>query len=264
MQSGSNDYAQELNQLLTSSTAGQAHPTETKWMQKQFIFNEVKNNTTLQINSNLNTFYTGNQNNTYGKLRDVDDKVINEQYAAAKWVNNTVNATGTIEQNQKTFNAIYLNHLVGNVPYSASNIYDLYDIANQCSNVGGNAVVQSRNLLMFIENRIIDFTNNCDELSSDPKNLEHLISLPINEERNINLYPNPNNGNITVECSLKENETGTLSIYDLTGKLITSYQLNTANTLNTINAEKLQAGIYLYNIMINNKKVKTDKLVIIK
>jgi len=92
------------------------------------------------------------------------------------------------------------------------------------------------------------------------------VSINENEKNNFNfkLYPNPNNGNITLEYSLKENETGMFNLYNITGTLICSHPLQKNNPKLFINNDELEAGIYLYDVSINNKKIKTNKMVIIK
>ncbi len=81
---------------------------------------------------------------------------------------------------------------------------------------------------------------------------------------NVKLYPNPNNGNFAFEYHLEGNDAEIISIYDITGKLIRKLNFNSTNTSTSINASELDAGIYLYDVLINNTKVKTDKLIIIK
>ncbi len=78
------------------------------------------------------------------------------------------------------------------------------------------------------------------------------------------LYPNPNNGNMTLEYHIEENQTGVLNIYDVTGKQIISHNFNSTNSCITIDASTLDAGVYYYSIKEGDKKVKTDKLIIIK
>lgn len=83
-------------------------------------------------------------------------------------------------------------------------------------------------------------------------------------ENEIKIYPNPNNGNFNFEYRLKPNETGLLNIMDVTGKLVANYTLeNNKNNLQ-INANDLNSGVYLYQIIINGSLVNGDKLVIIK
>ena len=76
------------------------------------------------------------------------------------------------------------------------------------------------------------------------------------------LYPNPSNGIFTLGYNLQLNEIGVMTIYDITGKLIRSLNFSSSNT--NINISELQAGAYLYDVLISGKKVKNDRLIIIK
>ena len=81
---------------------------------------------------------------------------------------------------------------------------------------------------------------------------------------NYQLYPNPNDGTMTLEYSLGKEETGIFCLYDLQGRRLFSYLLKPETNMMEINEHELQGGVYFYNIIINNSVVKNDKLVIIK
>jgi hypothetical protein len=85
-----------------------------------------------------------------------------------------------------------------------------------------------------------------------------------NEKFKIKLFPNPSNGTITLNYTIKQSDVAAIKIYDLTGKLITDYKLNASTDQMQINNADLNNGIYMYDVIVNNKTVKTDKLVIIK
>ena len=78
------------------------------------------------------------------------------------------------------------------------------------------------------------------------------------------LYPNPNDGNMTLEYNIEETGMVVFSIYDITGKFIKQQPLNLQNKKETISAAELNAGVYYYTITINNNRKETNKLIIIK
>lgn len=147
--------------------------------------------------------------------------------------------------------------------YSSSDIALINSIANQCPIEGGNSVYLARNLLMTIVNDVIEFVDSCD----NGVKRSHLLipnKIASTESKPFKLYPNPNNGNMILDYSLNINDKAAISIYDITGKLINSYLLNTSNTQMTINEMELNNGIYFYHIKVNNTIVQQDKLVIVK
>ncbi len=78
------------------------------------------------------------------------------------------------------------------------------------------------------------------------------------------LSPNPNNGTMQLNYSLDNNETGLLKLFDIVGKEISEYRLVQGNTTLNINEEKLNNGLYIYKVIVNDKVVKSDRLVIVK
>ncbi|MGQ0829474.1 MAG: T9SS type A sorting domain-containing protein [Bacteroidota bacterium] len=79
-----------------------------------------------------------------------------------------------------------------------------------------------------------------------------------------NLYPNPNNGTMHLNYTLRNEQKGVFEIYDLLGKKQVEYQLQQNTSSVTISEAMLNNGIYFYKILVNDKLVATDKLVIVK
>lgn len=86
----------------------------------------------------------------------------------------------------------------------------------------------------------------------------------MNEVGKFMLYPNPNNGNMILEYDLGNAKEATMSLFDITGKLMLKENLtNTDNQIN-MNVNKFENGVYFYSIYINEKNIKTDKIIVIK
>jgi hypothetical protein len=86
----------------------------------------------------------------------------------------------------------------------------------------------------------------------------------LKRDNEFNLFPNPNNGSMQLNYKIKPDSKGSLVIYDITGKLIVKYALESASNQLQINSGQLNNGIYLYHILVNDHAIKSDKLVIIK
>ncbi len=97
---------------------------------------------------------------------------------------------------------------------------------------------------------------NCNDTLSSVNDIENQYA--------VKLYPNPNNGSFTIECSSFENEPSVLSIYDVTGKLIRKQAIIKKDKRIEINANDLDGGIYFYQLFVNEKQVKSDRFIIIK
>ena len=112
----------------------------------------------------------------------------------------------------------------------------------QCPSEGGEAVWSARVLYCSLIDDWIYFENACDDMG------KHLFHYPHSNQTTVKnsdfkLYPNPNDGNMTLEYNITETGTAMFSIYDITGKVIKQQLLNVQNKKETINAEVLNAGV---------------------
>jgi hypothetical protein len=87
----------------------------------------------------------------------------------------------------------------------------------------------------------------------------------LGNEMYFKLFPNPNDGTMNFSYSMKEGSSGELTLYDLAGKLIANYSLNSGDdNLLTIMETQLNAGIYFCKVMIDQQMELSEKIVIIK
>jgi hypothetical protein len=78
-------------------------------------------------------------------------------------------------------------------------------------------------------------------------------------------YPNPSTGNTIICYGLSDPCEVTLEIYDLLGrvvkKLVSKYQTQDSYSI-VVNTEGMTPGTYLYSLRINNKLIKTRRLIV--
>lgn len=77
----------------------------------------------------------------------------------------------------------------------------------------------------------------------------------------VNVYPNPANDVINFQFSSAE-EKRKIELYDAIGNLVLKEDVSTQNS--SLKTYHLQSGIYFYSILVGEKTIKTDKVVIIK
>ena len=138
-------------------------------------------------------------------------------------------------------------------------------MANECE-VKGWYVSQARNIVAIITGKVADYEDNCEENKVGSRLANEEESKPSIPEpkRSFTLFPNPNNGSMTMVYDLGEESNGNMNLYDVTGKLINSYDLQTKNGVLEINEDQLHNGIYFYRILVNGIIVNSNKIVIIK
>ena len=78
----------------------------------------------------------------------------------------------------------------------------------------------------------------------------------------LKLFPNPNDGNMTASYTLKQNDKALFTIYDVMGKEMNDYKLNSSSDKLEIKDLHLKNGIYFYRVIVNDRVVKSDKIVI--
>ncbi len=78
------------------------------------------------------------------------------------------------------------------------------------------------------------------------------------------LYPNPNDGAMQLDYSILSGQSGKLIIFDLIGNKLSVYRLESGKKTLKINEGELKNGIYFYKIVLNNRVIVIDKLVIIR
>src|SRR5690606_18242611 len=77
------------------------------------------------------------------------------------------------------------------------------------------------------------------------------------------ISPNPNNGNFRIMYLLPQNKSGTLQIFNITGKEIYHQNLPLWSTLQYISLPKIADGVYQCTITSNNQRVN-KKLVVVR
>ena len=90
------------------------------------------------------------------------------------------------------------------------------------------------------------------------------VSINENEKNNFNfkLYPNPNNGNMTLEYNPIND--ADVEIRDVLGKLVYVNKLDSNNSKINITENVLKEGVYFYTIKNNDTILFNDKFIIIK
>ncbi len=120
-----------------------------------------------------------------------------------------------------------------------------------CTDGGGSSRLASAN--NNIINRYIPNIVKKDSLSKIKDTTTNKSDITANI--NLTVSPNPSNGNMHVAYEIPQNAKGTFSIYDLMGKQILSYPLNSGKNTLTISGADIDAGIYFYRATAGNKLI---------
>jgi photosystem II stability/assembly factor-like uncharacterized protein len=91
--------------------------------------------------------------------------------------------------------------------------------------------------------------------------------IPLQYTLNQN-YPNPFNPSTTIRFGLPKAGKVTLKIYDVTGRevaaLFNSMELNAGTVTYEFDASRFASGVYFYTLIVNDNKIDTKKMVLVK
>jgi hypothetical protein len=167
-----------------------------------------------------------------------------------------------IEQKQQRANELVLKYMNDrNYVFTDAEKSELKNMANECE-VKGDYVTHARNLVDVFTHATILYDDECEtEANASRKKKPEVI---VNNNALFNLFPNPNNGTMQLDYKLGSYSNAKFSLFDITGKLLQSINIQTNEGSLNINEQNLRNGVYFYTILVGEKNIKTDKIVIIK
>jgi hypothetical protein len=234
---------------------------ELKWLAKHGVYAIIKEDSSAYYNDTLLVrFKDSLQYENLGKLYEVQKTVgENGNILTAEAINNGVSTIDAKESYSKIVNQLLIEQQFSETVFDSTQLYTLQGIASLCPYTEGPAVYLAR-ALVYPYNRT-EYINSCEEF------IEGRSYETMNEEKTdveITVYPNPANDLVNISYNLKENQVGKIQMYDIAGALVLEQSLNSKNNLSIINTNKLNSGIYLYHIFVDNIRVQSNKLVIVK
>ena len=78
------------------------------------------------------------------------------------------------------------------------------------------------------------------------------------------LYPNPNNGKFHLEYSIPKYQRAEFIIFDVMGRQLKTFQLKAGREKLNVFRSTLKSGMYFYRVIVDERVILTDKLLIIK
>lgn len=111
--------------------------------------------------------------------------------------------------------------------------------------------------------------NNANPSESDSVVVNYNITLGVenlnyNEIAFSNPYPNPANNKFSIDYNLIANIDAKIILHDILGSQILNKSITESRGTLKFNTSGLANGLYFYSIIINNKTIKTNKIIISK
>ena len=170
--------------------------------------------------------------------------------------NAVANAVTEAEIARQKVNDIYLHTWAKGIKaFAAEDSAYLCFVSGQDPVIYGDAVYSAKVM-------IGDCNNNASTISKYRSNTTNLTSKV--EASSGGIYPNPNNGLMQANVVVEKGQSGYLSIYSIQGQKVADYVLKEGENNFEIDQRQINAGVYYYNITINDVVISSNKLVIVK
>jgi hypothetical protein len=254
------ELRQLLEDIVLDSVQYPVFPAESSWQGKQQVYAMIQLDSTLLNGSPvLQQFYNTTATAGIGQINAIDQALAQTNLSTASAINQALVSQNLIEQNYQDVNTIFISMLNGNSPDSIQ-IQTLEVIAAQCPQQGGKAVYRARTLLCVINDHVYEWNDDCP--SSSLRTMSEQSLPPTSPTSDVQLYPNPNDGNMTLSYVLPENQQGFFIVYDIMGNEVMRMDLQSGNQQQVISLQTLASGMYYYQVVFAAQIIRSDKIVI--
>jgi len=187
------------------------------------------------------------------------DSIGNSLYLALKTINKQqilIEDLQTAVYKQGT-DIVFLNEQIG---FLSKRIDFLTEQIDKCCQDGGKLLAPPQ------QTPPIDESNSQGESQNNNSAKNENNMQNIEKARLFQNVPNPFSANTEIKFEIPENSASAkLLIHDMQGAEIKSYTINTKGAGNIIiQAQELQAGMYMYTLLVNNTIVDTKKMILTK
>jgi Secretion system C-terminal sorting domain len=241
-----------------------------KMLNKQTAYNLIEDMPSLKTVSSLNTFYNANTTSCVGKLRQVQDKIRQGNFAAAKTINNSFTPTCNAEIHTKNYFDLYMKWKTDTLCCDSLFRNDVLTIANACPETHGIVVNKAQALYNLITKQNNVFTSNCGTAAGSRilntnanNNNDESKAVILNAiTESISIAPNPNNGQFTIQFANTNNEKINIIIRDASQKLLFDSKVEVKERQIKLDLGYLKSGVYFAYINDNNDTQKVLKFVV--
>jgi hypothetical protein len=126
------------------------------------------------------------------------------------------------------------------------------------------AIQEQQEQIDELKNQLANKNNNEVFVVTEKLNTEEAKQIAAKSYVLAQNVPNPFYSSTTIKYKIPESKTATIAVFDLNGKLLLQYPNLKGNAQLTINGSTLQAGMYLYSLLVNGEEIVTKKMILTK
>jgi len=254
---------QQIEEELAANNLSITDPDAIKLNEvlQQELYQKIRENTDLLNNSTvLQNFMLTQEQGTFGTIEKINDALYNYDVTTAQMLINNWLPTTNLELNCLQYYNYFIKYLNGGT-FTATELSDMYGLANLCPQKDGEIIYAARSLYNYITQLDETFSTACG--SNAARNIQKINMATAKVGVNaISIYPNPAKDNFSIKFPATTKGINTIKVIDMFGK--TLIQKNTISGTQNINiTQQLAKGIY--TVQITNSatgKTETQKLII--
>jgi hypothetical protein len=243
-----------------------------QWMAEYGLYQKLLHNSDLtDANEDLNTFFAASDNGNIGRLhRAISGFAAARDTAAGTGVESVAENMDALqglqpqnlveERLQELLSILYTN-AVNLKAMNAEQATRLREIAQLCPLDDGLAVLMARAALHSIDTQPKGYLNACEMVS--PQDGEKW-KQGLAETALFAVYPNPNNGQMTLGYTLEQGESGIVELSDLLGHQVFMQPLATNASTKAISVDGISPGLYILTVRVNDVIRLSERISIIK
>lgn len=222
-----------------------------------------------QADQSLSAFHTEKASGNMGRLHQAISGFNEAGNGQSEEVSDGFSALQSVQPQNRVEQTLYdvLSVLYANATdlrtMNDGQVEQLRDIALRCPLDDGFAVHIARAALLSIDTLPKGYMNPC-ELVSPLETEKWKSEADGNNASSFAVYPNPNNGSMTVRYIMDEADNGQLEIFSILGQKVLTHTLNAGSGLLPIEMNNIPNGLYSLRIVVNGKKVFSENLSIIR
>ncbi len=165
-----------------------------------------------------------------------------------------------MDANHSVYDVCLLHYTDTTQTFTPTDSLALTNLCAKCPYTEGFVVFRARALYNEIYHVIENFTDECST-SNSSRFANKTSDERIEQQLQVEFYPNPNNGLFTIEMDV-ETDNLQIKVFDVAGKEIYNSYLKITNYNNTMRLD-LKNGIYFVEIQSNSSHTKIIKKLVI-
>ena len=197
-----------------------------------------------------------------GDLDELESEIATwraSRIAQLQTLNAAISPVEIFQEYEKTIYGIYLETVAQEVSEFSPTQKNIVDsISAECPSTAGKGVNWARSLRRIYEPEYAWGVDECGE--SEERSAEQAAQEVKTEASR--LFPNPVREVLSIHLSEPLSQEGTVSIYDVNGKMVLSEKLAAQSAEFQVNIQRLPAGIYLCEIKDGQQTVHSNRMAI--